>query len=229
MFSQSGKDESGNRVFEILLVDDDEISRELASNALGKAKEFECNIVTASDGKEAMKILDNQCFDAVISDYRMPGMDGIELLAQVKKIYPKTLRILVTAYSEIKVAKDAINKAEVHTYIEKPWDNDVLRSTIHEALQRKMERESETVTKTDNVTEALRLIGAAQAELSAKRGASSVGRNIMMLEFPNASEFNMFSSQVKQMDNVIIEDVQMFHNKYTVTVRFYPRSYQMIK
>jgi response regulator RpfG family c-di-GMP phosphodiesterase len=67
----------------------------------------------------------------------MPKMNGLELLRKVREKYPGTIRMLITAYSDITVAKDAINKVDVDYYIEKPWDNAELRELVSEALKRK--------------------------------------------------------------------------------------------
>ena len=216
------------RIFEILMVDDEQDVLEALFLTLKRAKEFKCEITTANDGNKALDILETKEFDLVISDFKMPEMNGIELLSKVRDKHPQTIRFLVTGYSDVNVAKDAINRAQVHNYIEKPWDNEALRASVLEALKLKVGKENENVTKTSNVDEALKLISKAQADNTSKRG-ESIRKTIMLLEFPDTNEFNAFSSQIKNWKNVVVEDVQMIGGKYVVKISFYPKSYQVIR
>jgi CheY-like chemotaxis protein len=79
--------------------------------------------------------LKKQRFDMVLSDYQMPKMNGVDLLALVKENHPDTKRVLITGLSDMVVAQDAMRKAKVHFFLEKPVDKDVLRGTIHELLK----------------------------------------------------------------------------------------------
>jgi YesN/AraC family two-component response regulator len=128
------------RTYRILIVDDDKDCLSSLKNILLREENMVLEIFTANNGEEAWNRLQEKGFDLVLSDYKMPGMDGIELLARVKDKFPNTQRILITAFSDLSVAKQAINKAEIHNYIEKPWDNEELKKTIFLALKRKGER-----------------------------------------------------------------------------------------
>lgn len=125
-----------NTVFKILVVDDDEDVLDAMKLILKNAKQFESEITAVLDGKSAIAEIERRKYDLVLSDYKLPGMNGIDLLAWVKKRYPNTGRILITGYPSMDVAKDAINKANVHYYIEKPWDNDEFRIKIYETLKK---------------------------------------------------------------------------------------------
>jgi YesN/AraC family two-component response regulator len=217
-----------DRTFEILMVDDEQDVLDALFLTLKRAKDFKCEITTANDGNKALEIMETKEFDLVISDFKMPEMNGIELLSKVRVKHPQTIRFLVTGYSDVNVAKEAINKAQVHNYIEKPWDNEALRATVLEALKLKVGKENEKVTKTNNVDEALKLISKAQADNTSNRG-EGIKKNIMLLEFPNTSDFNTFSNQIKNWKNVVVEDVQIIGGKYVVKVSFYPRSYSVIR
>ncbi len=129
-------DPADNTVFKILVVDDDEDVLDAMQLILKNANQFKSEITAVLDGKSAIAEIKRKEYDLVLSDYKLPGMNGIDLLAWVKKRYPNTGRILITGYPSMDVAKDAINKANVHYYIEKPWDNDEFRLKIYETLKK---------------------------------------------------------------------------------------------
>jgi YesN/AraC family two-component response regulator len=120
-------DAEEERTYRILIVDDDKDCLNSLKNILLREENMILEIVTANTGEEAWRLLQDKGFDLVLSDYKMPGMDGIELLSRVKDKFPNTQRILITAFSDLTVAKRAINTAEIHNYIEKPWDNTELK------------------------------------------------------------------------------------------------------
>jgi DNA-binding NtrC family response regulator len=78
-----------------------------------------------------------QDFDVVISDYRMPGLNGADVLQIVKGLQPDAIRIVVSATTEILDIADAVNRAEVFRYMAKPWQQEELISTVREAFARK--------------------------------------------------------------------------------------------
>ncbi len=90
---------------------------------------------TASSGNEALKKLSGNNFSLIISDQRMPEMTGAQFLQKAKELHPDTIRIMLTGYSDIKDAVAAINKGEVHKYINKPWDDDELKMVVKQALK----------------------------------------------------------------------------------------------
>ncbi len=117
----------------ILVVDDEEnilksIQRLLADSSY--------EIMTADNAGKALEIIKNNSISVIISDNKMPGTLGIDLLAQVKTISPDTVRILLTGYADLDTAIDAINKGEVFKFIKKPWENKALKEIIEAAHQR---------------------------------------------------------------------------------------------
>ena len=154
------------KVHNILIVDDEEEERRALFLTLLNTSQFKSKISTAEDSKTALDELEKQNFDLILADYRIPGMDGIELLNKVKEKYPKTIRMLITGYTDFNIAKNAINKANVHNFIEKPWSNDELTSIISNELIRKTELETKSSTEVDNVEEALSLLNETQQEIS---------------------------------------------------------------
>src|SRR3990167_6908844 len=92
------------------------------------------NVLLVDDEENILSILRSQPIDLVISDARMPGMDGATLLAEVQKHWPETMRILLTGYADISTTIRAINQGQIYRYISKPWDDDELRLTMRQAL-----------------------------------------------------------------------------------------------
>lgn len=115
----------------LLLVDDEEnILRSLRRSLRNEPYQVE----TACSGEEALDLMAKQRIDLVISDARMPGMDGPTLLAQIKRHYPWCIRILLTGYTDITSTIKAINEGQLYRYIKKPWEDDELRLIIRQAL-----------------------------------------------------------------------------------------------
>ncbi|MGE5470407.1 MAG: EAL domain-containing protein [Bacteroidota bacterium] len=91
-------------------------------------------IYTASSGPEALEILALHPVQVVISDQRMPEMSGIELLSKIKTLYPDTVRIILSGYSELGTVTDAINQGAVWKYLSKPWDDELLKDAVRNAF-----------------------------------------------------------------------------------------------
>lgn len=115
-----------------LLYVDDEINN---LNSFKAAFRRDFNIYTASSAKEGRKILDTCEIGVIITDQRMPGMTGIEFLESIIPVYPDTIRILLTGFSDINAVMDAINRGQVYKYLVKPWQNDELKMYIENALE----------------------------------------------------------------------------------------------
>jgi len=92
------------------------------------------NVVTAASGEEALKIVNNEIPALVIMDVRMPEMDGIEVLGEIKKSHPKIQVIMMTAFSTTEKAIHAM-KLGAYDYIIKPFDNDELLIRIKDAIK----------------------------------------------------------------------------------------------
>jgi response regulator RpfG family c-di-GMP phosphodiesterase len=99
-------------------------------------------VLTAGSGAEGLAILAETSVDLVLSDMRMPEMDGARFLEQVKARSPDTARILLTGFADLSSTIAAINKAEIYRYLSKPWDDAIVLSVVRDALERKvLERE----------------------------------------------------------------------------------------
>ena len=116
-------------------------------------------VATATSGLEAIAYLERDPVDLVFSDMRMPGMDGTELLAQIRARWPSTARVLLTGYADIGSTIAAINSGEVYRYITKPWDDGEVLATAHQVFERmaleqeKARLEALLVTKNQALTE----------------------------------------------------------------------------
>lgn len=116
-----------------ILCVDDEAGILSSLRRLFRAKGFQVQI--AEGGKAGLAMMETQAFDLVISDMRMPEMDGAAFLEQVRLRWPDSIRLLLTGYADITSVMAAINKGEIYRYIAKPWDdNDILlivRGALH--------------------------------------------------------------------------------------------------
>lgn len=95
---------------------------------------FGYTVLAAKSGQEGLKILQDNPVQLVISDMRMPGMDGVSFLEYVSVRWPDTIRVLLTGYSSLESTIDAVNRGHVYCYIAKPWDDDDLQVTVTQAL-----------------------------------------------------------------------------------------------
>lgn len=119
----------------IMVVDDEEMVLKSITNYLRLETEYK--ILEFLSPAEALKALESNEIDLVISDYLMPEMNGIEFLLQVKEKYPTATRIIVTAYADKENTIKAINELGLFQYIEKPWDNEALKLVIRNGLERR--------------------------------------------------------------------------------------------
>jgi DNA-binding NtrC family response regulator len=117
----------------ILVVDDEpdivESLKDVLEAHLGQVK-----VLTAPSGKAGLALLKKEAVDLIISDYRMPGMDGLEFLTKCRETSPNTPRILITAYPELDAAVRAINEAQIQNFLTKPIMPEALMQAVNAAL-----------------------------------------------------------------------------------------------
>jgi two-component system response regulator HupR/HoxA len=115
----------------LLLVDDEKpILETLALTLIDEGR-----ILTARNGAEALDVLEREDVSLILTDQRMPEMNGVELLERARKIRPDSIRILLTGYADVEALADAINRGEVYRYLHKPWEPNELRLTVRRALE----------------------------------------------------------------------------------------------
>lgn len=117
----------------ILLVDDEvNVLSSLTRALFDEPYQVTC----AKSGEEALELMVSQPFKLVISDERMFGMQGSELLAIAKERYPDTLRILLTGHATLEAAMKAVNQGEIYRFFTKPWNDTELKFAIRSAIER---------------------------------------------------------------------------------------------
>lgn len=144
----------------IAIVDDEEMV--LTSLRSFLMLETDYDVETYRSPRRALEDLKKKNLDLIISDYLMPEMNGIEFLLEIKKLHPFATRILLTGYADKENAIKAINEVGLYQYVEKPWDNDDLRITIQNGLERRflMEKLENKIQEVQRVQQSLQDIQA---------------------------------------------------------------------
>jgi two-component system NtrC family sensor kinase len=115
----------------LLVVDDDEHVRRALRRVLRRAR---CRVLDAPEAQSALEILAREPVQVVVSDYRMPGMSGVEFLRAVKERWPRIQRVLLTGQADSTAIEEAVNQSEIFRFIWKPWDDGHLLITIQSAV-----------------------------------------------------------------------------------------------
>jgi two-component system response regulator HupR/HoxA len=116
----------------ILVVDDE--PRVLDALEAILAAEF--RVLRAGNGEEALRVLEREDAAVIVTDYRMPGMTGVELLRRSQDVAPDAVRIVLTAYTDVDSLMEAINTGRIYHFIPKPWDPNELLVVVRRALER---------------------------------------------------------------------------------------------
>ena len=123
----------------ILIVDDEQIALENLEIIMEKEN---YDVKTSSSGKEALKMLQKQEFDVVLTDLRMDEVDGMQILTECKKLYPESEVIMITAYASLPSAIETMKKGAYY-YLAKPFKLDEVRKVVKEALEKvKLKKEN---------------------------------------------------------------------------------------
>jgi response regulator RpfG family c-di-GMP phosphodiesterase len=130
-------------------------------------------VLTAGGGAEGLALLEKENVDLVVSDMRMPEMDGAHFLEQVRDRWPHVVRILLTGYADVGSTIAAINRGEIYRYVAKPWDDNEIVLTVRDALERKrLEAENQRLDElTTRQNEELKALNAGLEQKVAERTA----------------------------------------------------------
>jgi len=129
-------------------------------------------VLSATSAEQALQLLARHEVDVILSDQRMPGMTGVELLRRARQLYPETIRLVLSGYTELQSITDAINEGAIYKFLAKPWDDEQLRAHLREAFalkemadqNRRLGREVQAANR-----ELAELNGRLQTLLSAQR------------------------------------------------------------
>ncbi|XRD90813.1 response regulator [Dyella nitratireducens] len=176
----SGGSEGTPKKPAILVVDDEPSVLSALRRMLHTAS---YQVLTANSGAAALDVLATQDVDLIISDMRMPGMSGAELLSRAQALYPVTVRILLTGYSEIEAVVQAVNEGGIYRYLNKPWDEHDLLLTIRQALeqQRLRKETARLLALTQQQNDELAAFNA-ELEAKVKSRTEEIRQTVMFLE-----------------------------------------------
>jgi len=145
-----------DEAIKILCVDDE-------PNVLSSLKRLflddDYTILTATSADEGLKVLEQEHIQLVISDFRMPSMNGVEFLRKVYTQWPDTVRMVLSGYADASAIVSAINEGHIYKFVPKPWNDDDLKVTVSNAIERyflfkkNLELTSELRTKNEELAE----------------------------------------------------------------------------
>ncbi|MHB8606538.1 MAG: response regulator [Thermoplasmatota archaeon] len=118
----------------VLVVDDEPQIRAMLRTLLAERSRFHAHVTEAGSAEDALTALGKAPFDLVISDYRMGKMSGVDLLANAADRFPRTTRILVTAFTDERIAVEAVERGRVDAFLNKPFDNRKLLALVESFL-----------------------------------------------------------------------------------------------
>ena len=174
-----------NEAVKILYVDD-ESSVLKALQRLFLDDDYE--IITASSGEEGIKIFkETESIQLIISDYRMPGMNGVDFLKMVYKLRPETIRIVLSGYADTAAIVEAINEGGIYKFIPKPWNDDELKVTISNALDHyfAQQKNIQLTKKLEAKNDELREINFNLEQVAGERTTQLVKHDIMLTHSQN--------------------------------------------
>ncbi|WP_236551442.1 response regulator [Billgrantia tianxiuensis] len=92
-------------------------------------------VLTTTSAQEAFELLATETVQVIISDQRMPEMSGTEFLRRAKELYPDTVQIVLSGYTDLKTITEAINESAIYKFLTKPWDDEELRLVVQQAFR----------------------------------------------------------------------------------------------
>lgn len=185
----------------ILVVDDEPRSVELLVRTLRRVGTLE----TATSGDAAWEIAQREPPDLVISDQRMAGMQGVELLGRISEIDDRIGRVLITGYADIGATVDAINRGRVHSYVTKPWQPEQVLALAKQLLESvRLGRENqrlllELTERNEELHSALRATAVAQRRAIDAERLAAIGRMSAMIAHDFRSPLTVVRSAASEI------------------------------
>ncbi len=161
-------------------------------------------ILTVSSGEEGLELLEKESVDLIISDMRMPEMDGATFLKKTAEKWPDTMRILLTGYADLGSTIAAVNQGKIYSYISKPWEDHELTLAVQQALKLKQLEDEKTRLEalTHQQNEALaKLNTSLEVKVSAR--TNELRQTMTFLEEAHASLKKQYTISIKIFANLI--------------------------
>jgi DNA-binding NtrC family response regulator len=202
----------------ILVVDDERPQREILEEILSGEG---YDLMTAASGEAALKIVKDKRFDLVLTDLKMTGMDGIELLQRLLAYDSSIIVILLTAHGSIDSAKEALRRG-AFDYLEKPYDRETLLGTIRRALTKLESLDSEIISDSPEMESVKKMVlkVARSASTVLIRGESGTGKELIARAIHNQSqrESEMFQAvNCAAINENLLESELFGHEKGSFT------------
>ncbi len=161
-------------------------------------------ILIAEGGAAGLEILEKENVDLVVSDMRMPNMDGAKFLRQVRERWPDCMRLLLTGYADMASTIEAINQGEIYRYISKPWDDEEIVKTVHDALhlKRLASENARLIELTQHQNEELKQLNAGLEGIVAAR-TEEVRQTMSFLEQAHADLKRSFMATVRVFSGLL--------------------------
>lgn len=121
--------------YKLLLVDDEENILSALGRVFRDDEAYE--IIMARNAQEGLDKASHTAIDIVISDQRMPGMGGAEMLKNIREMYPDCIRFLLSGYADVEAIISAINEGDIYRFIKKPWNNDELKALVKKSISQR--------------------------------------------------------------------------------------------
>lgn len=148
----------------VLLVDDEE---QILNSLKRLLRKEPFDILAATSGTEGLALLTENPVQLILSDQRMPEMDGTEFFQKAKYLVPDAVRVILSGYADVGVIVESINKGEVYRFLSKPWNDDELKLAIRQCLEHHdiLKSNRELVEKTTRQNELLQTLNQSLEEM----------------------------------------------------------------
>jgi putative two-component system response regulator len=189
----------------IMLVDDEPANLRLLERLFRR----DYQVLTAPSGMEALRLLDQHDVALLVTDQRMSGMSGIELLQRTAEMRPHMVRIILTGYTDITSLVEAINCGQVYKYVTKPWSNEDLRQTISRAIEHYETTKARHELQFANQRLGLRLQEMTQGFVRAIADALDAKDDYVHGHARRVSAYSTAIGRRLELDEVMLEQLQL--------------------